>query len=125
MKSLSQIAVVLCVLAGGCAGMNNAVRDTPIAVLDANGVVSPLLTVESGGLLTFLNGDGKAHQIYSPECPELDSTILQPGQLHSAALGEGPKVCHFQDLLAPSAAAYGGSVQVRPAPRDPFSDSAP
>ena len=125
MKSLSQIAVVLCVLAGGCAGMNNAVRDTPIAVLNADGVVSQMLTVDSGGLLTFLNGDGKAHQIYSPECPELDSTILQPGQLHSAALGEGPKLCHFQDLLAPSAAAYGGSVEVRPAPRDPYSDSAP
>jgi len=124
MKSLSQIAVVLCVLAGGCAGMNNAVRDTPIAVLDANGVASRVLSVDSGGLLTFLNGDGKAHQIYSPECPELDSTILQPGQLHSAALGEGPKVCHFQDLLAP-AAGYGGSVEVRPAPRDPYSDSAP
>src|SRR3954470_1909874 len=98
MKSLSQIAVVLCVFAGGCAGMNNAVRDTPIAVLDASGVASHALTVDSGGLLTFLNGDGKAHQIYSPECPELDSTILQPGELHSGAVGAGQEVLHLQEL---------------------------
>ena len=78
----------------------------------------------SGGALTFLNGDGRAHQIYSPECPELDSTLLQPGQFYRAALGIGPKVCHYQDLLAPAVAAYAGTVEVRRPPRDPHADDA-
>ena len=108
-----------------CTGLMNEVRDEPpIAVLDGGGVSAPALIVDSGGALTFLNGDGRAHQIYSPECPELDSTLLQPGQFYRAALGIGPKVCHYQDLLAPAVAAYAGTVEVRRPPRDPHADDA-
>jgi hypothetical protein len=125
MNVTCRIAAAFCVFASACAGLGSGVHENPIAVLDANGAVSQAFTIDSGGLLTFLNGDAQPHQIFSPECPELDSTVLQPGQIHRAALGTGPKVCHFQDLLKPSAVATGGSVEVRPVPRDPFSDSAP
>ena len=94
-------------------------------MLDASGIASPAMTVDSGGTITFLNGDSRPHQIYSPECPELDSTLLRPGESYRTALGTGPKVCHFQDLLAPSVAAYAGTVEVRQPPRDPLSVDTP
>jgi hypothetical protein len=125
MKILSRIAFLALAGAASCAGLRPQMHDAPIEVLDASGVASPAMIVESGGTVTFLNGDSRAHQIFSPECPELDSTLLQPGESFRAALGSGPKVCHFQDLLAPSVAAYAGTVEVRRAPPDPLSADSP
>src|SRR5256885_4818815 len=77
MNRLPPAAILLCAAMTSCAGLMNEVRDEPpIAVLDGGGISAPALTVDSGGALTFLNGDSRAHQIYSPECPELDSTLL-------------------------------------------------
>jgi hypothetical protein len=125
MKVPTQAAVLVFAAAASCAAVRSQVRDSPIAVLDPSGIASPAMTVDSGGTVTFLNGDSRAHQIYSPECPELDSTLLQPGESFRAALGAGPKLCHFQDLLAPSVAAYAGTVEVRRAPPDPLSIDTP
>jgi hypothetical protein len=38
---------------------------------------------------------------------------LNPGDASSAHLGTGPKVCHFEDLLAPTASSYSGTLQVQ------------
>ena len=126
MKALSPIAALCFALAASCAALRTApAHDSPIAVLDGAGIASPEMSVASGDMVTFLNGDSQPHQIFSPECPELDSTLLRPGQSYRTALGTGPKVCHFQDLLAPSAGAYSGTVEVRQAPRDVLSIDTP
>ena len=126
MKALSRIAVLFLALAASCAALQTPpAHDSPIAVLDGTGIASPEMSVDAGEMITFLNGDARPHQIYSPECPELDSTLLRPGQSYRTALGTGPKVCHFQDLLAPSAGAYSGTVEVRQAPRDVLTIDSP
>jgi len=125
MKVPFQIPVVLFALAASCAALRSQIHDAPIAVLDGSGIASPEMSVESGDMITFLNGDSRPHQIYSPECPELDSALLGPGQSYRTALGAGPKVCHFQDLLAPAASAYSGTVEVRQPPRDLLSIDTP
>jgi len=125
MKALSRIAVLLFAAAASCAALRSQLHDATIAVLDGSGISSPAMSVESGDTVTFLNGDSSPHQIYSPECPELDSTLLRPGESHRTALGAGPKICHFQDLLAPSAGAYSGTVEVRQVAPDPLSIDTP
>jgi hypothetical protein len=125
MKRLSLAAILLCAVATSCAGLKSHDHEDPIAVLDASGVQPLAYSVDSGAALTFVNGDSKAHQIYSPECPELDSTLLRPGESFTSSLGTGPKLCHFQDLLAPAASSYAGTVEVRIAPRDPLSIDSP
>src|SRR5690348_8119899 len=93
------MAILGCVVTCSCAALAKDSRQAPVEVLDVNGVSAPELSVESGGLVTFVNGDAKSHQIYSPDCPELASTALRPGQVYSVTISAGPKVCHFQDLL--------------------------
>jgi len=111
------MAVLGCVAASACAAAGRESRQAPIEVLDGNGVSAQAVSVESGGALTFMNGDARPHQIYSPDCPELASTALQPGQLYTVTLSDGPKVCHFQDLLDPLAPAWSGTVEVQKPPR--------
>jgi hypothetical protein len=125
MKVPSRFAVLVFAIAASCAALRSEMHESPLAVLDAAGIAPPAMTVDSWGTVTFLNGDSRLHQIYSPECPELDSTLLQPGESFRAALGAGPKVCHFQDLLAPSVAAYAGTVEVRRGRPDPLSVDSP
>jgi hypothetical protein len=108
----SMMPVLALVGASACAVMRQDGRPAPIEVLDVNGVSAPTLSVDSGASLTFVNGDEKPHQVYSPDCPELASTPLQPGDTYTLAFAPGPKVCHFQDLLAPLAGAFSGTVQV-------------
>ncbi|HYR20710.1 MAG TPA: hypothetical protein VEQ15_14540 [Myxococcales bacterium] len=107
------MAVLGCVAASACASVGRESRQAPIELLDANGVSAPALSIESGGALTFVNGDARPHQIYSPDCPELASTALRPGQVYTVTFSAGPKVCHFQDLLAPLAPTYSGTVDVQ------------
>jgi hypothetical protein len=107
------MVVLACVAGCACAAVGKESRQTPIELLDANGVNTPALSIESGGAVMFVNGDARPHQIYSPDCPELASTALRPGQVYTAMLSAGPKVCHFQDLLAPLAANYSGTVDVQ------------
>jgi plastocyanin len=125
MRILSRMAVLLFAAAASCAALRTHVQEAPVAVLDGNGVTFPAMTVDSGDRVTFLNGDSRLHQIYSPECPELDSTLLRPGESYRSALLTGPKVCHFQDLLAPTAGAYAGTVEVRQTLRDELSIDSP
>ncbi|TMB05331.1 MAG: hypothetical protein E6J64_11255 [Deltaproteobacteria bacterium] len=107
------MAVLGCAGVCACAALARESRQAPIELLDAKGVSAPAVSIESGGALTFMNGDAKPHQIYSPDCPELASTALRPGQLYTVTLSPGPKVCHFQDLLAPLVPAYSGTVEVQ------------
>ena len=111
------MAVLGCVAASACAAAGRESRRAPVEVIDTNGVSAQALSIESGGALTFMNGDARPHQIYSPDCPELASTALQPGQLYTVTLSDGPKVCHFQDLLDPLAPAWSGTVEVQKPPR--------
>ncbi|MFL5309134.1 MAG: hypothetical protein ACJ79H_01640 [Myxococcales bacterium] len=106
------MAVLGCVAVSSCAALARESRQAPIEVLDANGVSAPAVSIESGGALTFMNGDARPHQIYSPDCPELASTTLRPGEVYTVTLSVGPKVCHFQDLLAPLASTWSGTVAV-------------
>jgi len=113
MNRKRMMAVLGCVVTCSCAALARDNRQAPVEVLDVNGVSAPALSIESGGALTFVNGDARAHQIYSPDCPELASTALRPGQVYTVTLSAGPKVCHFQDLLAPLASTHSGTVDVQ------------
>ena len=96
----------------GCAGLVREARQEPVERLDEHGVSVPVLTVESGTVLQFINADARPHQIYSNDCSELSSTVLNPGNTYAVEVGIGPKVCHFQDLLAPLSSNYSGTLQV-------------
>ncbi len=111
--SMKIIAVACMSALCGCAGLVRETRE-PAAVerLDESGVGSPRLLVEEGSVLRFVNADARPHQIYSNDCGEVSSTLLNPGDIYSAQIGAGPKVCHFQDLLSPLDAGYSGTLQV-------------
>lgn len=49
---------------------------------------------------------------HSNDCSELSSTPINPGDMYAVGIGIGPKVCHFQDLLAPLSSSYSGTLQV-------------
>ena len=107
--SRTMIVVALSALCG-CAGL---VRGTREELLDGHGVSSPMLAVEAGAGLRFVNRDTQPHQIYSNDCGEVSSTLLNPGGVYSTQVGTGLKVCHFQDLLSPLDAGYAGSLQIQ------------
>jgi hypothetical protein len=115
--SMKIVAMVFLSMLCGCAGLApRESRETTVERLDEQGVSAPVLPVEAGGVMRFVNADARPHQIYSNDCGELSSTLLNPGDTYSTQLGAGPKMCHFQDLLAPLAAGYSGTLQVHEAP---------
>jgi hypothetical protein len=110
--SMKIIAVACLSALCGCAGLVHETREPAVERLDSRGVGSPMLLVEAGSVLRFVNADARPHQIYSNDCGEVSSTLLNPGDIYSTQVGIGPKVCHFQDLLAPLDAGYSGTLQV-------------
>ena len=119
MKSFALVGIMICTATSSCAVLSPRGRESSVGVLDSRGLRPPHLTVDSGGAVEFVNDDRAVHQIYSPECPELASRLLYPGQSYHAVFGEGPKVCHVEDLVSPSNEAYVGSVEVRKSRREP------
>jgi len=105
--------------AAGCGGAMGASQRPQIHRLDGRGVSPPDRAAEAGTMLQFVNDDVRPHEIYSNDCRELASAPLAPGQAFVAQLAPGPKVCHFQDLLAPSASEYWGTVHVTQPASDP------
>jgi hypothetical protein len=113
LESIRMAAVVTLSLCG-CAHF--ARSPSPVERLDEHGVSASSLTVETGTVLQFVNADTHPHQIYSNDCNELASTVLQPGQSYGTVLlGIGSKLCHFQDLLAPLSSSYSGTIHVHDA----------
>ena len=110
-RSIQIAALALSALCG-CAGLRREARQEPMERLDENGVSAKALRVEAGSVLQFVNADARPHQIYSNDCGELSSTLLRPGETYAVEIGTGPKTCHFQDLLAPLATSYAGTVEV-------------
>lgn len=96
----------------GCAGLGGEARQASVEQFDEHGARTPMLMVEAGSLLRFVNADVRPHQVYSNDCAELSSTLLNPGDTYTATIRSGPRLCHFQDLLAPIATSYSGVVQV-------------
>jgi len=118
MQTISRLVVLIGLAA--CAG--TLPRPQPSLVrVDPSGVSPRQRAVESGALLQFVNHDVRPHEIYSNDCRELASVPLDPGQAFVAQLEAGPKLCHFQDLLAPSSPQYWGTVQVAEPPVQPDS----
>ena len=70
-------------------------------------------TLGAGSVLRFVNADARPHQIYSNDCGEVSSTLLNPGDVYSTQVGAGLKVCHFQDLLSPLDAGYAGILHIQ------------
>jgi hypothetical protein len=122
-KSMKLLVAGLTALCG-CAGMSREARQAPVERLDEHGVSAPLLEVDPGHALQFVNADARPHQIYSNDCGELSSAVLNPGATYAAEIGAGPKLCHFQDLLAPLATGYSGVIQVHDG-QDPRASSEP
>lgn len=110
-KSMKMAVAAVVAALCGCAGLLRE-KQEPVERLDEHGVSAPALTVESGTILQFVNADARPHQIYSNDCSELSSTVLNPGDIYAAGIGIGPKECHFQDLLLPLSTGYSGILQV-------------
>jgi hypothetical protein len=125
MQTISRFVAILAIAAAaGCGGALAGVPQLPpTAHLNDRGVMPRAQAVESGTVLRFVNDDVRQHEIFSNDCRELDSTPLAPGEAFVALLDLGPKVCHFQDLLAPGASEYWGTVRVAepPIPSDTIS----
>lgn len=113
MNSMKVVTMVSLSALFGCAGLAREARPAYLERLDGDGVSARTLIVEAGSVLSFLNADARPHQIYSNDCSELSTIVLNPGDTSRARLGTGPKVCHFEDLFAPGAAPYSGTLQVR------------
>ena len=97
-----------------CMIPSSASSSTPARLsLYGHGLLGSHGEVEAGNVLAFVNADARPHQIYSNDCAELSSTVLNPGETYAVAIGVGPKVCHFQDLLAPLSTGYFGTLRVR------------
>src|SRR5262249_42082433 len=105
--------------AAGCAGTMAKPPETATSRLASTGVSPREVAVRAGTYLQFVNDDVRPHEIYSNDCLELGSTALAPGQSFVAAVDVGPKLCHFQDLLAPSASEFWGTVKVAAPPPSP------
>jgi hypothetical protein len=119
--SMKIIAVTCMSVLCGCAALARGTREPVVERLDGRGVSSPMLRVEAGSVLRFVNADARPHQIYSNDCGEVSSTLLNPGDIYSTQIGSGIKVCHFQDLLSPLDAGYSGTLQVQAEePLSPF-----
>ena len=111
MRMVAVVTLLVC----GCVSIARSSR-SPVERLDERGVSAPSLTLEVGSVLQFVNADSHPHQIYSNDCNELSSTVLQPGETYNAMLlGIGGKLCHFQDLLAPLSSSYSGTIKVHDA----------
>ena len=110
-KSMRMAVVVALTSLCGCAGLLRG-KQGPVERLDEHGLSAPVLAVESGTVLQFVNADARPHQIYSNDCSELSSTVLNPGDTYAVGIGIGPKMCHFQDLLAPLSSGYSGTLFV-------------
>ncbi len=102
--------------AAGCAGTTAKPPETAISRLAGSGVTPRDVDIRPGSYLQFVNDDVRAHEIYSNDCLELGSTALAPGQSFVVPVDVGPKLCHFQDLLAPTASEYWGTVKVAAPP---------
>src|SRR6266567_4689545 len=115
-------SLVFLLAVAACDGGGSAPQEPPVATLDEGGVSPALISVETGGSIQFVNGDQGPHQLYSYDCSELSTMILQPAAEVSVQLGVGPKVCHFQDMLAPLSSQYWGTVEVAAPPPLPPTD---
>jgi hypothetical protein len=117
MQTISRLAMFIgLATAAACAGTLSKPQQSLTERFDQTGVTPRERAVEPGTLLQFVNDDVRPHEIYSNDCRELASTPLAPGQAFVAELELGPKLCHFQDLLAPTASEYWGTVRVAEPP---------
>ena len=105
-------AAVLLVLLSAVACGSGASSGAAQIRLTAAGASPNAIAIPNGGQVQFDNQDSAAHQIASPDCPELASPSLAPGGNFLATLSGGPRSCSFGDALNPSATAFKGSVTV-------------
>jgi hypothetical protein len=82
------------------------------------GVEPPLVTINVGGRITFVNGDVRPHEIVSDpylrheECPAINRVgLLAPGAQGESAVFERVRTCGFHDHLDP--AGVTGRIDVR------------
>jgi len=117
MKKMTVGALVAAALAlSACATLSMSAKTK----LQPDGLSAARVSVDGDKSIEIMNSDAKPHQIYSHDCPALSSAVLEPGQSFVAFLGEGPKTCHYQDLLNPEASSFQGTVEVRPSTRSPI-----
>lgn len=113
-------AFLLAAAAAACDG-ETAADSMPTATIGATGMSPASMSVPSTGVIRFTNGDTRPHEIYSPDCDELSSGVLQPGEDWMTVSPVGPKTCHVQDLLAPGIQIYWSTVEIG-LPLPPTSD---
>jgi hypothetical protein len=119
----SALTVLLAAGAAACDDSDGTTASMPTATMDGQGMFPSEMSVPSTGVIRFVNGDSRAHEVYSADCSELSSGVLQPGEEWSTQVSAGPRTCHVQDLLAPDTQTYWGTIEIA-LPLPPTSDQA-
>ena len=115
------IAVAAC---GGSSG-GSAPPTTPggtiVTVTITNNAVTPQsVTVPRGTRVTFVNNDGRVHDIESDphpthtDCPEINQIgLLSPGQSHQTGALNAARVCGYHDHDQPDTRSLQGTITIQ------------
>jgi hypothetical protein len=108
----------------GCSGSESTSTPTPepvtVITVSRSGASPRNIVVPRGSQVTFVNEDGRVHEMFSdphPEhndCPEFDTVgRLQPGQSRQTANLVIAQTCRFHDHLEPNDNALKGTVTIQ------------
>lgn len=88
--------------------------------ISATGASPRTLTVPVGSRITFVNNDGRIHEMTSDphpsheDCPELNQVgFLNPGQQRESGNLVVARTCGFHDHLNPGTSSLVGSIVIR------------
>ena len=113
-------AVATC---GGSSGSGPPTTPTggTVTVTIANNAVAPQsVTVPRGSRVTFVNNDGRVHDIESDphpthtDCPEINQVgFLSPGQSHQTGALNAARVCGYHDHDQPDTRSLQGTITIQ------------
>jgi hypothetical protein len=118
--ALAVIALAGC--SGGDSGQTPSPDPTPATVITVTrqGASPRNIVVPRGSQVTFVNEDGRVHEMFSdphPEhtdCPEFDTVgRLQPGQSRQTTNLVQAQTCRFHDHLEPNDNSLKGTVTIQ------------
>jgi hypothetical protein len=111
-------------LLAGCSGGNSTPTPAPepatVITVSRTGANPRNIVVPRGAQVTFVNEDGRVHEMFSdphPEhtdCPEFDTVgRLRPGESRQTTNLVTAQTCRFHDHLEPNDNALKGTVTIQ------------
>lgn len=91
----------------------------PTITITPNGVDPKELNIHSGQAVRFVNGDTRAHEMFSTphgthtDCPSINEVgMLNPGASKNTASLTVVRICGFHDHMQPDNQAFRGQINV-------------